>query len=116
MIIKISEKNIQQAAEIHSITWQDSHKDFCSIRFIEQHNIQNQRIYLLNEINLGKEVFMLEEDYPVGIISIKNNLIENLYVLPDEQGKGYGTNLLLFAISKCKNEATLWVLSNNKRA
>lgn len=116
MIIKVSENNIQQAAKIHSISWKDSHKDVCSIDFIKKHTIENQRIYLSDEINLGKDIFMLVEKYPVGIVSVKNNLIENLYILPDEQGKGYGTKLLLFAISKCKNEAILWILNNNKKA
>lgn len=108
--------NLKDTAKIHSISWQDSHKDFCSIEFIKKHTLENQMIYLANEICLGKDIFMLIEDYPVGIISIKDNLIENLYILPNEQGKGYGTKLLLFAISKCKNEATLWILNSNKEA
>lgn len=116
MIIKVSDKNIHKAAEIHSISWKDSHKDFCNRDFIEKHNIENQRIYLSNEIKLGKDIFMLVDKYPVGIVSVQDNLIENLYILPNEQGKGYGTKLLLFAISKCKNEAVLWILDNNKKA
>ena len=116
MIIKVSEKNIQKAAEIHSISWIDSHKDFCSGDFIEKHTVENQILYLFNEINLGKDIYMLIENYPVGIISLKDTLIENLYILPSEQGKGYGTKLLLFAISKCKKEPTLWILDNNIRA
>ena len=49
MIIKVSEKNIQQAAEIHSISWKDSHKDFCNKESIEKHTVENQRIYLSAE-------------------------------------------------------------------
>lgn len=116
MIIKVTEKNIQKAAEIHSISWKESHKEFCSIDFIEKHTVENQIKYLYNEINLGKDIFMMIENYPVGIVSIKDNLIENLYIIPSEQGKGYGTKLLLFAVSKCKDEPTLWILNNNKRA
>lgn len=116
MIIKVTEKNIQKAAEIHSISWKESHKEFCSIDFIEKHTVENQIKYLYNEINLGKDIFMMIENYPVGIVSIKDNLIENLYIIPSEQGKGYGTKLLLFAVSKCKGEPTLWILDNNKRA
>lgn len=116
MIIKVSDKTIEKAAEILSISWKDSHKDFCSRDFIEKHSVEHQRIHLLNEIKLGKEVFMLVESYPVGIISIKDNLIENLYILPNEQHKEYGTKLLLFAISICKDEAILWILNNNEKA
>lgn len=116
MIIKVSDENIEKAAEIHSISWKDSHKDFCSADFIEKHTTEHQMIYLLNEIKLGKDVFMLVEDYPVGIVSVQDNIVENLYILPNEQGKGYGTKLLLFALSKCKNQALLWILDNNKKA
>ncbi|AOR25110.1 GNAT family N-acetyltransferase [Clostridium taeniosporum] len=116
MIITVSEKNIQEAAKIHSISWKDSHIDFCSKDFIEKHNTENQIMYIRNEIKLGKIMYILIENYPVGIVSVHDNVIENLYVLPNEQGNGYGTKLLLFAISKCKNEPILWILNNNKRA
>lgn len=116
MIIKVSDKTIENAAEIHSISWKDSHKDFCSRDFIEKHSVEHQKTYLLNEIKFGKDVFMLVADYPVGIVTIKGSLIENLYILPNEQGKGYGTILLLFAISRCKDEALLWILNNNMKA
>ncbi|MBE6051497.1 MAG: GNAT family N-acetyltransferase [Clostridium sp.] len=116
MIVNVIDENIEKAAEIHSLSWQESHKDFCPKEFIDKHNVKHQKKYLQNEINQGKDVFMLVEEYPVGIVSIKDNLIENLYVLPEEQSKGYGTKLLLFAINKCKDEAVLWILDNNVKA
>lgn len=116
MLIRVSEKNIQEAAEIHSLSWKNSHKAFCSKDFIEKHNVENQIEYLRQEIEFGKEVYMLIENYSVGIVSIYGSLIENLYVLPKEQHKGYGTKLLLFAISKCKSQPILWILDNNERA
>ncbi|MGL5415983.1 MAG: GNAT family N-acetyltransferase [Clostridium sp.] len=116
MIVEVSDKNIIKAAEIHSISWIDSHKNFCSEEFLKKHNIKNQINYLQNEIKEGKKIYILIEDYPIGIISLYNNLIENLYILPSEQGKGYGEKLLLFIIEKCENEPRLWILSNNNRA
>ena len=59
---------------------------------------------------------MLIDGKPVGIVSIHNSLIANLYVLPGEQNKGYGTQLLTFAIGKCTESPSLWVLSTNERA
>ena len=59
---------------------------------------------------------MLIDSIPVGIVSVKDSLIENLYVLPNEQGKGYGTELLKFAINKCNNIPSLWILNNNEKA
>jgi hypothetical protein len=63
MFIKVSEKNIQEAAEIHSLSWKDSHKAFCSKDFIEKHDAENQIEYLRKEIKFGKEVYMLTENY-----------------------------------------------------
>ena len=51
-----------------------------------------------------------------GVVSIKDNLIENLYVLPSEQRKGYGTKLLKYAEEKCQGIPKLWILSNNNAA
>lgn len=75
MIIKVSDKNIKKAAKIHSVSWKESHKEFCSIDFIKKYTVKNQILYLSNEINLGKDIFMLIEHYLVGIISLKDNLI-----------------------------------------
>ena len=49
-------------------------------------------------------------------MSVTENLIEDLYVFPSEQNKGYGTVLLRFACSKCKDSPTLWILENNSNA
>ena len=116
MIIPVSETEIPIAAEIHSASWIDAHRDFCDRAFLEQHSPENQQRFLQNERKLGKEFFMLVARKPVGIVSLKENLIENLYILPREQGKGYGTALLLFAISRCVGEPTLWILDNNEKA
>ncbi len=113
MIINVNEDNILIAAEIHSISWKKSHENICRKDFIEQHTTQHQKMYLLNEIRLGKSVYMLIEDIPVGIVSVHDNLIENLYILPGEQRKGYGTQLLKYAIQQCKGTPTLWILDNN---
>ena len=64
----------------------------------------------------GTRVFMLVDEKPVGIVSITDNLIEDLYVLPDMQNSGYGTELLRFAISLCTAIPVLWILENNAGA
>jgi GNAT superfamily N-acetyltransferase len=116
MIIEVNEKNIFYAAEIHSKSWKDSHKQYCSPEFVELHSTEHQEEYLRDEICNGKNVYMLVEDKYIGIVSIKQNLIENLYIIPTEQRKGYGTLLLKFAVSKCKGTPTLWILENNMKA
>ncbi|WP_167958368.1 GNAT family N-acetyltransferase [Anaerosporobacter faecicola] len=117
MIIEVNATTLLAAAEIHSKAWQDSHTGFCSDEFIKQHTISHQKEYLENEMNDGKKLYMLIKEKPVGIVSIKENtLIENLYILPTEQHKGYGTELLLFAIGQCSETPRLWILDNNQKA
>ena len=59
---------------------------------------------------------MLVEKEPIGIVSITESLIEDLYVLPDKQNMGSGTKLLQYAITQCKGVPTLWILENNTNA
>lgn len=59
---------------------------------------------------------MLVENMPVGVVSVKECLIEDLYILPDKQKMGYGTKLLQFAIEQCIGIPTLWILESNTNA
>lgn len=115
-IILVDKTNILQAALIHSIAWQESHRAFCAPDFIEKHTPDRQREYLLSKMNDGTRVFMLVDEKPVGIVSITGSLIEDLYVLPDMQNRGYGTELLRFAIGLCTAIPVLWILENNAGA
>ena len=116
MIIAVDDKNLMQAAKIHSISWIDSHKSFCMPEFILLHSIDNQLEYIKDKINSGSKFYMLVGEKPVGVVSITDSLIEDLYILPDKQNMGYGTKLLEFAIKECKSIPTLWILENNIRA
>lgn len=115
-IVEVNEKSIEQAGRIHSESWQDSHKAFCSMEFVERHTPAAQTEYLRREAAAGKHIFLLIDQYPVGIVTVHKNLIENLYVLPKEQRKGYGSRLLEYAIQVCSGEPALWVLNNNEGA
>lgn len=116
MIVEVNEQNLAAAGHIHSEAWKQSHRDFCSAAFIEKHTAAAQTNYLRDQIKQSKQVFMLVEDSPIGIVSVCESLIENLYVLPSLQNKGYGTQLLLFAIRQCSQTPTLWLLSSNEKA
>lgn len=116
MIVKVDETNIFQAATVHSVSWQDSHRSFCSPDFIKLHAPEHQQEYLKVKRNSGSEFYMHVQEKPIGIVSVTGSLIEDLYILPNEQNKGYGTKLLQFAIGKCKDTPTLWILENNVNA
>ena len=113
IITPVTESNIQRAAYIHAESWKESHKSFVSAEAIAKRTVERQTDYLRQQINDGKKVYMLTDDIPVGIVSIKDSLIENLYVLPERFRQGYGSKLLNFAISKCTDDPMLTVLNNN---
>lgn len=116
MITIVDKENLQEAAIIHSVSWQASHRDFCSTEFIEKHTPEHQQDYLQKKMDLGSRIFMLTEHKPVGIVSVTGNLIEDLYVLPEYQNQGYGTRLLHYAVKQCVGAPVLWILENNKGA
>ena len=80
------------------------------------HTPERQREYLREKMNAGSRVFMLVKDRPVGVVSVTGSLIEDLYILPEMRNKGYGTELLKFAVSHCPGIPTLWILENNEGA
>ncbi len=116
MIISVDKENLSQAASIHSISWKESHRSFCTPDFVAMHTPKRQREYIQSKMDNGSKFYMLVEEKPVGIVSVKENLIEDLYVLPDEQNRGYGTRLLVFAAGQCTGRPALWILENNINA
>ena len=56
------------------------------------------------------------EKKSIAVVSVAGSLIEDLYVLPAEQNKGFGSTLLRYAISQCTEKPTLWILENNTAA
>ena len=119
MIKPVNETNIDIAAAIHSESWKESHRSFCVPDFVEIHSPEHQKKYLLEKIKAGTLVYMHFDEASgknVGIVSVTENLIEDLYILPSEQNKGYGTKLLRFACGKCPGKPTLWILENNTNA
>jgi len=111
----VDEFNLIDAAEVHAASWRESHREICSPEFVAAHTAQRQAGYLQVEIDRGKRMFLLTDGAPVGIVSVFEDWIENLYVHPNHWRKGYGTLLLSFAESKCK-APRLRVLSSNKQA
>jgi ribosomal protein S18 acetylase RimI-like enzyme len=105
-----------EAGRIHSLSWVDSHRSFCSEQFLSQHTPEKQANYLREEVKKGKKLYLLFTDRPIGLVTVFKDLIENLYLLPEEQKKGYGRQLLFFAMSKCEKKPRLYVLSNNDNA
>ena len=116
MIIPIDKTNLLQGAAVHSISWIDSHRSFCTPDFLDLHTPERQREYMLSKMEAGTRFYMLMDEEPVGIVSVTESLIEDLYILPEKQNMGYGTQLLQYAIDQCNGIPTLWILENNAGA
>lgn len=116
--IPVGEALLPTAGAIHSASWQASHQSFCAPDFVASHTPQAQAAYLRREMAQGKALWLLTEadGAPVGIVSVWGSLIENLYVLPEKQNRGWGTRLLKFAISRCQGTPALWILAHNEGA
>lgn len=84
----VGEENLSAAGYVHSESWKESHRGFCSAEFVARHTPQAQTDYLRRELAAGKRIYMLLDPHPVGIVSVWGGLIENLYVLPGSRTKG----------------------------
>ena len=116
MITQVDSTNLSAASRIHSESWRSSHRSFCSEDFIERHTPERQLEYLRTKMAGGTRVFMLTDGEPAGIVSVTGDLIEDLYVLPGKQNRGYGTRLLMYAAEKCAGTPRLRILENNTGA
>ena len=117
MIIKVAKENIIDAAKVYMDSWKESHKDICSAEFIEKHDLNYMINFLSEKIKNGYLIFISYDNDPEGIVAINpsDEEICLLYVSPEKQGKGVGTNLLDFALSKCASPY-ITVLDSNKKA
>ena len=119
IIAHVTEENIADAARIHSISWQESHRAFCNEAFILKHDVEHQKEYIREKMKNGSKFYLLYNKEPVAVVSVKDELIEDLYVLPEQQNKGYGTHLLNYVVVKIKARGlipSLWILENNHDA
>ncbi len=119
IVVPVSEENIFDAAKIHSISWQASHRSFCNDDFIKIHTADHQQEYINEKMKNGSKFYMLYDNKLVAVVSVNEGLIEDLYVLPEQQNKGYGTQLLGYVVSKIQGLGlipSLWILENNHGA
>ena len=119
-IIPVTEENAPLAGAVHSVSWQASHRHFCPEEFVLRFDARRQTEYLLEGMRRGKQVWLLLDPEPAGLISLtetgEGSLIEDLYVLPRLEGRGYGGALLKAAIAQARGPVYLWILNNNLKA
>ncbi len=62
------------------------------------------------------DAYIIYDDSAVGVIIIKENIIDSIAILPQFQGQGYGKKALLKCIELIKEDVQLIVIDSNKRA
>lgn len=118
MITAVSENNLSETAAVYMCSWKESHKDICSVQFIEKHDLSYMTEFLSEKLKNGYELYIkYSGGIAVGTVGINpaDEEICLLYVLPAKQGKGFGTELLKFAVKRCKNPY-ITVLDSNESA
>ena len=119
-IIPVTEEDAPLAGAVHSVSWQASHRHFCPEEFVLRSDAQRQTEYLLEGMRRGKKIWLLIDPEPAGLISLtetgEGSLIEDLYVLPECERRGYGGALLKAAMAHAKGPVYLWILNNNIKA
>lgn len=89
MIYPVDDSNLESAAKVHSISWKDSHQSFCSPgrSWSAIPRSAKGSIYGARSTS-GARFFLLVEAEAIGVVSVTENLIEDLYFLPEYQGRG----------------------------
>lgn len=108
-IIEVDEMNIQEAENVYTASWRESHLHICTPDFLKNRDFAG---YLRKRIGC---IYMVCEDSPVGVFSLLGENFGDLYIHPEHQGKGYGKACIAFAMNK-STKLRLTVLSDNVKA
>ena len=71
--------------------------------FVKHHNREN----VLSDIENGIVWLLEEAGCPVGTVTVKGNAVNRLFVLPEHQSRGYGSQLMDFAEEKIAEKFSL---------
>ena len=115
VIVPLTDALLGEAARVHSASWRASHS-FCAPDFVAAHTPQRQRAMIEAQRAEGVRFFLLLRGGAcLGLVSVQDDLIENLYVDPAHWHEGIGRQLLAFAETLCARPR-LYVLCNNEHA
>jgi GNAT superfamily N-acetyltransferase len=79
------------------------------------HDAAEDALWLTQLVTGNGEVWLVLRDAPAGFMTLRDGWLDNLYVAPEMQGNGIGSELLAHA-KKVQNSLQLWVFQKNVRA
>lgn len=135
--VRIQEAKISDAvgiARVHVKTWQSAYTGLVPDDFLKKLSIQGRAVGWKKQLEKPDK----GNRYFVGVINrqivgwcatgkcrdedttLNNGEVYGIYVLPEYNGKGIGSQLMKTALTKLKEDgymtATLWVLSTNEKS
>ena len=108
-IVRVNADNFAKAVDVYKASWQKSHRDICTPEFLENRDCAG---YLQRKLG---HLYMVSDGEPVGVFCLDGETFSDLYIHPDQQGKGYGTACVAYAKNLSKR-LRLTVLSDNSDA
>ena len=83
------------------IVWEKSVRS--SHHFLKEEDIEYFRPLIRNQYFPAVELFVIRNEIRqiVAFMGLSDDMLEMLFVLPEEQGSGYGKGLVDYAINKC---------------
>ncbi len=107
----LAAEHADEAARVHRISFDDSLPWLSGL-----HTPEQDRDFFSERVFHDCRVFgAFEADRLVGFIAFRQEWIDQLYVLPDAQGRGVGTALLAAARAEIP-ELSLWTFQKNLAA
>ncbi len=80
------------------------------------HTPEEDLVFYTNIVFTNAEIWLIEQaDTVAGFIAFRPGWIDHLYIHPDHQGRGLGSQLLVFAKS-ANHTLNLWTFQCNPRA
>ena len=109
LIELVNESNFHNALGVYTASWQESHRKICSPEFLKKRDYAG---YLRRKMG---HLYLVSDDRTVGVFCLNGEEFSDLYIQPKDQGRGYGTACLRYAIGQSPR-LQLTVLSSNTAA
>lgn len=86
-----------------------------SHHFLSEEDLMYYRSRIMDTYFYAVELYVIRHPHIVAFMGLSDEMVEKLFVLPSEKGKGYGSSLLNFALTK-KNIRKIDVNEQNSEA
>ncbi len=113
-MFSIRRANLAEAEIIHRLAHQIYYPTYTGILSDDQMKFMLERSYsvqaLQESMQTDQDFYLaFDKEKPIGFIALKDRVedilrIEKLYLLPQTQGKGFGKELISFAIAEAKSK------------